>query len=85
MTSTCICLYSTTSWLNKPLTVMQLRTKLVLAMVAAAVGMGGILYLITGNMRLSAAVAGLMLLTDLHFVPKMLPHIFGRDRKPPKE
>lgn len=60
---------------------MTLRLKLVLAMVAAAAGIGGLLYLLTDNFRFSALASGLLLLTDLHFVPKMLPHIFGRGPK----
>jgi hypothetical protein len=60
---------------------MSLRMKLVLAMVAAAVGIGGLIYLLSGNLKFSVALGGLLLLTDLHFVPKMLPHIFGREPK----
>lgn len=59
----------------------NLRYQLVLAMVVAASAVGMLVYYFTENWRISVTVAGLLLLTDLTFVPKMLPHIFKKDNE----
>ena len=57
----------------------NLRYQLVLAMVVAASAVGMLVYYFTENWRISVTVV--LLLTDLTFVPKMLPHIFKKDNE----
>ncbi len=57
----------------------QLKYVVTLGMIAAAALVGSLIYLFTENWRLAGTVGGLLLLTDLILVPKVMPHIFNND------
>ena len=64
----------------------RMRVKLVALMIAGACAVGLLVWVFTDNGRLAGMIGCVVLLTDLMFVPKLLPHIFrdkddGRDEE----
>ncbi len=60
---------------------MSDKVKIVLMMFAVAAVVGTMIYLFFGSVRWAFAISGVLLLTDLTFVPRMLPHIFKDNDK----